>query len=166
MHYQAFPRDSPLAIDISTAILTLSENGELQKIHDKWLNKDSCGSERSQVDSNKLHLKSFWGLFVISGVACFLALLVYFCMMLRKFGRYFPELRDPSTHGSSHSSRVQTFLSFVDEKEEVSKSRLKRKRNDFSSDANRRELESTNESGRIETGNSDQERHYGDTWLH
>ncbi|KAA8520083.1 hypothetical protein F0562_014339 [Nyssa sinensis] len=29
----AFPRDSPLAVDMTTAILTLSENGDLQKIH-------------------------------------------------------------------------------------------------------------------------------------
>ncbi|KAK6141169.1 hypothetical protein DH2020_025087 [Rehmannia glutinosa] len=36
----AFQRDSPLAIDLSTAILQLSENGELQRIHDKWLSWD------------------------------------------------------------------------------------------------------------------------------
>jgi len=146
----AFPRDSPLAIDISTAILNLSENGDLQKIHDKWLNKDVCGSKRSQSDSNKLQLNSFWGLFLICGVTCFLALLVYFCMMLRKFGRYFPESDDSSIHSSSRSARVQTFFSFVDEKEEVSESRLKRKRNGCSSPASRRELESTNGSERIE----------------
>ncbi|KAK9944406.1 hypothetical protein M0R45_009976 [Rubus argutus] len=37
----AFPRDSPLAIDMSTAILTLSENGELQQLHEKWLSRKS-----------------------------------------------------------------------------------------------------------------------------
>lgn len=161
----AFPRDSPLAIDISTAILNLSENGDLQKIHDKWLNKGVCGSKRSQSDSNKLQLNSFWGLFLICGVACFLALLVYFCMMLRKFGRYFPESDDSSIRSSSRSARVQTFFSFVDEKEEVSKSRLKRKRNGCSSPASRRELESTNGSERIENEISE-ERHYSDTWPH
>ncbi|KAH1043846.1 hypothetical protein GYH30_025595 [Glycine max] len=37
-HLQAFPRDSPLAIEMFTAILKLSENGDdLQRIHDKWL---------------------------------------------------------------------------------------------------------------------------------
>lgn len=161
----AFPRDSPLAIDISTAILNLSENGDLQKIHDNWLNKDGCGSKRSQSDSNKLQLNSFWGLFLICGVTCFLALLVYFCMMLRKFGRYFPESDDSTIHRSSRSARVQTFFSFVDEKEEVSKSRLKRKRNGCSSPAGRRELESTNGSERIENEISE-ERHYSDTWPH
>jgi ionotropic glutamate receptor len=35
----AFPRDSPLAVDLSTAILQLSESGDLQRIHDKWMTK-------------------------------------------------------------------------------------------------------------------------------
>ncbi|MCL7023811.1 hypothetical protein MKW94_000673, partial [Papaver nudicaule] len=38
----AFPRDSPLTVDMSTAILTLSENGDLQRIHDKWLSRSAC----------------------------------------------------------------------------------------------------------------------------
>nr|6VE8_A Chain A, Glutamate receptor 3.2 [Arabidopsis thaliana]6VEA_A Chain A, Glutamate receptor 3.2 [Arabidopsis thaliana] len=40
----AFPRDSPLAIDMSTAILGLSETGQLQKIHDKWLSRSNCSN--------------------------------------------------------------------------------------------------------------------------
>lgn len=42
--FKALPRDSPLATDMSTAILALSENGELQNIHDKWLSRKACGS--------------------------------------------------------------------------------------------------------------------------
>ncbi|KAI4354173.1 hypothetical protein L6164_003066 [Bauhinia variegata] len=37
-----FQRDSPLAIDMSTAIIKLSENGELQRIRDKWLKRSPC----------------------------------------------------------------------------------------------------------------------------
>ncbi|PSS08231.1 Glutamate receptor 3.2 like [Actinidia chinensis var. chinensis] len=123
----AFPRDSPLAIDMSTALLTLSENGDLQKIHDKWLTKKTC-SQNFELGSDQLNLTSFWGLFLICGIVCVLALLIYLCSMLRKFSRYFPELYD-----TSRFARVQTFLSFVNEKEEVSKSRLKRKREEMSS---------------------------------
>ncbi|KAD7479147.1 hypothetical protein E3N88_02283 [Mikania micrantha] len=43
----AFPRDSPLATDMSTAILKLSENGELQRIHDKWLMRSACSSQEA-----------------------------------------------------------------------------------------------------------------------
>ncbi|PHT61727.1 hypothetical protein T459_34410 [Capsicum annuum] len=70
--YQAFRRDSPLAIDMSRAILQLSEKGELEN-----------------ADSEQLQLKSFWGLFLICGVAGCFALLVYFCSMLHQFRRHF-----------------------------------------------------------------------------
>ncbi|KAK4406830.1 Glutamate receptor 3.2 [Sesamum angolense] len=124
----AFPRDSPLAMDMSTAILTLSENGELQKIHKKWLNARAC-HQPSSDNSDQLQLKSFWGLFLICGIACFLALIIYFCLMVRKFKRYFPEQSEPSSvQSSSRSMRIQRFLSFADEKDEVSKIKLKRKR--------------------------------------
>ncbi|XP_047167594.1 glutamate receptor 3.3-like [Vigna umbellata] len=73
----AFPRDSPLAIDMSTAILKLSENGDLQRIHDKWLTRSACSSEGAKQGIDRLELTSFWGLFLLSGIACFVALLCY-----------------------------------------------------------------------------------------
>ncbi|KAA8547009.1 hypothetical protein F0562_003438 [Nyssa sinensis] len=158
----AFPRDSPLAIDMSTAILTLSENGDLQKIYDKWLTRKACSSRSTQPGSDQLNLTSFWGLFLICGIACFLTLLVYFCSMCRQFGRHFPELSDSSNHGSSRSARIQTFISFVNEKEEVSKSKLKRKHMEMLSGVSGRELESTNGSRRTEMDISE-ERDNGDT---
>ncbi|MCD7464015.1 hypothetical protein HAX54_051913 [Datura stramonium] len=127
----AFPRDSPLAVDMSTAILQLSENGELEKIRKKWLNRKACGGESSSADSERVLLKSFWGLFLICGVTCCFALLVYFCFMLHQFKRHFPELTQRSTSGRtriSHSVRLKKFLSFIDEKAEISANRLKRKR--------------------------------------
>ncbi|KAA8524600.1 hypothetical protein F0562_011023 [Nyssa sinensis] len=39
----AFQRDSPLAIDVSTTILKLVENGKLQQIREKWFCKTSSG---------------------------------------------------------------------------------------------------------------------------
>ncbi|GAB4848373.1 hypothetical protein Ancab_003068 [Ancistrocladus abbreviatus] len=57
----AFPRDSPLAVDLSTAILKLSESGELQRIHDKWLMSSACSSQDSTLAVDRLELKSFWG---------------------------------------------------------------------------------------------------------
>ncbi|KAJ0011358.1 hypothetical protein Pint_34087 [Pistacia integerrima] len=144
----AFPRDSPLAIDMSTAILTLSENGELQKLHDKWLSKKSCSSQSSQADSEQLELGSFWGLFLISGIACFIALVIYFCLMLHQFKRYAPEETDSSVHSSSRSGRLQTFLSFADEKVDNVKSKSKRKREELSLNGFGKETESPNGSER------------------
>ncbi|KAH7669334.1 glutamate receptor ionotropic plant protein [Dioscorea alata] len=121
----AFPRDSPLAIDMSTAILALSENGDLQKIHDKWLTRGACSSTTDELDSNRLNLSSFWGLFLICGIACFIALLVYLVQMVRQFIRHsVGEEISSSERGSTRSGRsLHRFLSFVDDREEDVKNR-------------------------------------------
>ncbi|XVE49613.1 hypothetical protein DITRI_Ditri01bG0095800 [Diplodiscus trichospermus] len=146
----AFPRDSPLAIDMSTAILALSENGQLQKIHDQWLSRRACSSESSETKSEQLDLQSFWGLFLICGIACIFALLVYFWLMFRQFNRHSPEELDPTSPVSSRSARLQTFMSFFDGKVEKSRSGSKRKGYSMSSNDYYREDESTYRSGRIE----------------
>ncbi|CAJ1971647.1 unnamed protein product [Sphenostylis stenocarpa] len=127
----AFPRDSPFAIDMSTAILTLSENGELQRIHEKWLSEKACHYHSSEDE--QLQLNSFRGLFVICGITCFVALLIYFLSMLHQFGKKSLQKAGPSDRYSLPSARIQTFLHFVDEKEEVSPKKLKRKLESISS---------------------------------
>ncbi|KAG4110575.1 hypothetical protein ERO13_D13G057200v2 [Gossypium hirsutum] len=130
----AFPRDSPLAIDMSTAILALSENGELQKIHDKWLSRSACSSEKSEDEAEQLDLQSFWGLFLICGIACVLALFVYSLLMFRQYRRHCPEELDSTSHNNSFSAHLRTCLSFIDGKVEKSKSSSKRKRDSMHSD--------------------------------
>ncbi|XP_057751334.1 glutamate receptor 3.6-like isoform X2 [Arachis stenosperma] len=114
----AFPRDSPLAIDMSTAILKLSENGDLQRIHDKWLTRSACSSEGAKQGIDRLETKSFWGLFLLIGIACFIALLCYLIRMTYRFRRHYSNstnLEVPSS--SSCSSCLKSFFSFVNEKE-------------------------------------------------
>ena len=110
---------------MSTAILTLSENGELQKIHDKWLTHRSYSSD-AKVDSNQLRLKSFWGLFLICGVACFLALAMFFIRVLYQYNKYGHEQGhvDVEQLDSNVTSRrpvpmtsFKRLLTFVDKKE-------------------------------------------------
>ncbi|KAI3724699.1 hypothetical protein L2E82_36485 [Cichorium intybus] len=109
----AFPRDSPLAVDLSTTILSLSENGDLQRIHDKWLIRSGCSTDNSELESDRLHLKSFWGLFLICGIACFIAIFIYFCQVFRRFRNI---ARAAPDSGGSGSRRLQTLLSVIDEK--------------------------------------------------
>ncbi|KAJ0039931.1 hypothetical protein Pint_28731 [Pistacia integerrima] len=123
----AFPRDSPLAIDMSTAILKLSENGDLQRIHDKWLLRSACSSQGAKLEVDRLQLKSFWGLYLLCGLACLIALFIYFLQIVRQFSRHCPDKDIESTGRSSRSSHIQTFLSFVDDKEEDVKIRSKRR---------------------------------------
>ncbi|GLT58841.1 hypothetical protein SLA2020_317020 [Shorea laevis] len=124
----AFPRDSPLAVDMSTAILALAENGDLQRIHDKWLQQSSCSSDSTEIESDRLHLSSFWGLFLICGIACFIALLIYFLQIFQLLGKVPPPESaspEPSTH---RTGRLQRLLSLMDEKEDPSKSHGKKRK--------------------------------------
>ncbi|CAL5092211.1 unnamed protein product [Urochloa decumbens] len=126
----AFQRDSPLAVDLSTAILTLSENGDLQRIHDKWLSPGTCDAQStSDVAADRLNLSSFWGLFLICGVACFVALLVYLARILCQFCDYHhdtngagdqeglsPEM-ERSLRRPARLRSIRDLMSFVDMKE-------------------------------------------------
>lgn len=128
---------------MSTAILALSENGQLEKIHNKWLSRKACASQGSNLLSEQLQLKSFSGLFLICGSVCVFALLMHLCLMIRKFSQQGPEVSEPSTHGSTiPSERLKNFISFVDKKEDQSVKRSKRKRQDTLSNSYEKEDES------------------------
>ncbi|KAK9946798.1 hypothetical protein M0R45_012242 [Rubus argutus] len=78
-----FPKDSPLARDVSRAILNVNEGGEMQNIENKWFkNLSRCPDPSNNVSSNSLSMESFWGLFLIAGVASSLALLISVAMFL------------------------------------------------------------------------------------
>ncbi|GAB4825156.1 hypothetical protein Ancab_008031 [Ancistrocladus abbreviatus] len=120
-----FQRGSPLAVDMSTAILQLSENGNLQRVHDKWLKKSACSTTADQVEENRLSLKSFWGLFLICGTACILALVVFFCRILYQYSRYSSleagegniEVGDAVSSRRPIPSRRTSFKDYFDKKE-------------------------------------------------
>ncbi|KAJ0893399.1 putative periplasmic binding protein-like I [Helianthus annuus] len=122
----AFPRDSPLAVDISSAILKLSENGELQRIHDKWLTRSACSSQGAKTAVDRLELKSFKGLFFICGLACCIALFIYLGLTIHQYAKHKPDLLEPSTR-SLKPGRLKTFISFVDEKQESVKARTQKR---------------------------------------
>ncbi|GAB4825158.1 hypothetical protein Ancab_008033 [Ancistrocladus abbreviatus] len=124
-------------IDMSTAILQLSENGNLQRLRDKWLKKSGCSTTADQVEENRLSLISFWGLFLICGTTCILALVVFFCRILYQYSRYSSqeadegntEVGDAVSSISPIPSRPTSFKDFFDKREgEIEK--LKRKKSD------------------------------------
>uniref|UniRef100_A0A803QJW2 Glutamate receptor n=1 Tax=Cannabis sativa TaxID=3483 RepID=A0A803QJW2_CANSA len=133
----AFPRDSPLAVDLSTAILQLSENGDLQKIRKKWLQTEDCSMNPEDQEANRLSLTSFWGLFLISGVACFIALTTFalrICCQYRKFvpeADVGPEEVVPGTpRRTIRATSFKNLIDFVDKKEAEIKQILKRNRSE------------------------------------
>ncbi|KAE9587884.1 putative periplasmic binding protein-like I [Lupinus albus] len=110
----AFQRESPLAVDMSTAILQLADNGNLQKIHDKWLLRNVCVAQVSNDQSYKLSLSSFWGLFLIIAIACFLALTVFFIKVMCQYKKF-------STGHEIQPHQMNCFkglIDFMDKREE------------------------------------------------
>ncbi|CDY38574.1 BnaA05g13030D [Brassica napus] len=77
----AFPKNSPMTGDVSRAILNLTQGEEMAGIENKWFNRLSLASEcpdpKTALSSNRLSLSSFWGLFLIAGIASFLAFLIF-----------------------------------------------------------------------------------------
>ncbi|KAG2637391.1 hypothetical protein PVAP13_2NG515400 [Panicum virgatum] len=121
-------------IFLSKAILTLSENGNLQRIHDEWLSGTECSADNNGAASNSLSLSSFWGLFLICGLACLIALVIFFLRIYCQYSRYSNqvEVQYPEPEIVSRSARLTTIkslISFVDKKEEEVKNALKQRPN-------------------------------------
>ena len=117
-----------MAVDMSTAILKLSESGKLSEIHRKWFCKMGCPGEKGQnSEPNQLHLISFWGLYLLCGAISLTALVIFLLRMVFQFVRYKRRSVSISSSESSRSSNSQcsgiiySFFNFVDEKEEAIK---------------------------------------------
>ncbi|TXG62337.1 hypothetical protein EZV62_013700 [Acer yangbiense] len=73
-----FPLHSPLVRDVSRAILNVTESEKMKEIEDAYFKKHaSCPESSTLVSSNSLDLNSFWGLFLIAGIAAILALIIF-----------------------------------------------------------------------------------------
>nr|XP_023919108.1 glutamate receptor 2.1-like [Quercus suber] len=80
-----FPIGSPLVSDVSRAILNVTEGKKRKEIENAWLgNQNNCTNSNNQVSSASLTLASFWGLFLIAGVASLLSLIISMSMFLYK----------------------------------------------------------------------------------
>ncbi|KAH7838792.1 hypothetical protein Vadar_031232 [Vaccinium darrowii] len=75
-----FQKGSPLASDVSKAILQISEDGTLKKLEEEWLtpNKECLASQTTAENVDSLSLRSFWGLFLFSVVASSISFLFYY----------------------------------------------------------------------------------------
>ena len=90
------------------------------------MTQSTCSLDNAEIDSDRLQLKSFWGLFLICGIACFIALVIYFLQIMLQLRHAAPS--EPASNVNSISGRFQRFLSLIDEKEESPRSE-RRKRN-------------------------------------
>ncbi|XBI94809.1 hypothetical protein VPH35_031379 [Triticum aestivum] len=78
--YDVFPKDSPMTGDVSRGILTLAEREKMSKIEKAWFGEpDACLQQSSAevAPSSGLRFMSFGGIFLLTGLASGLTLLVY-----------------------------------------------------------------------------------------
>ncbi|RVW88457.1 Glutamate receptor 2.7 [Vitis vinifera] len=71
----AFQKGSPLAADVSKAILTISEKGILKSLEDKWFPRSA---ECSTIEIDELSLRNFWALYFLCGATSTLCFLLFF----------------------------------------------------------------------------------------
>ncbi|KAL6206663.1 hypothetical protein ACLB2K_023910 [Fragaria x ananassa] len=79
-----FQKGSPITRDFSKIILDLLENGEMRKLQNKWSTPNNRPTNTTSDMPESLSLKSFWGLFVISGATSTFCFLIAFTIWLKK----------------------------------------------------------------------------------
>ncbi|GJP83278.1 hypothetical protein CLOP_g13451 [Closterium sp. NIES-67] len=78
----AFQRGSSLTADLSLAIETLAQNGQLQSLHDLWLRGKGTCSAGLELESMRLGPDSFWGLFLLYLLAALGSCLLYAALLV------------------------------------------------------------------------------------
>ena len=79
-----FPIGSPLVRDVSRAVLNVTEGDKMVKIEKASFGQTSCPDSGTSFSSTGLSLESFWGLFLIVGIASFSALIIYIVLFIHK----------------------------------------------------------------------------------
>lgn len=120
-----FPRDSDITADFSQAILHMSQIGELQHIRDYWFRDVACEevARSAAAGSGKLDLGSFWGLFLISGVASMVCVCIHLLVLVRKYKEYTRLQQEESLRIRNAGSweNVRQFILFADKSSSESK---------------------------------------------
>ncbi|KAK1276018.1 Glutamate receptor 2.8 [Acorus gramineus] len=80
-----FPRGSPLVGDVSRAILNVTQGDGMIRNEKKWFgNLTTCGADGGGGRATGISFRSFWGLFLITGLTTTLALLVSIILYMKE----------------------------------------------------------------------------------
>lgn len=102
---QMFQKGSPVARDVSKAILNLSEKAELKRLEEKW----SITSQDCSNNMESLKLGSLWVLYVISGATSTICLLISTFQCLKsnqQHGEEVPLELEGNNNGTHSDERV------------------------------------------------------------
>ncbi|KAF9683638.1 hypothetical protein SADUNF_Sadunf04G0034700 [Salix dunnii] len=96
-----FQKGSPIAADVSKAILNLSEDGELIDLEVKWFSESQeCPSNATNNDiTGSLSLQSFWGIYTITGATSTICFLLFLVQLLKNYNKQEVKDRRNATPG-------------------------------------------------------------------
>ncbi|XP_049349030.1 glutamate receptor 2.9-like [Solanum verrucosum] len=83
-----FPKGSPLAVDISEAVLKLSQNGVINQLEEQMLISTNCSSSSAEEQVSGLGQELFSGPLLISGVICGIVFFISIARLFRKHWLY------------------------------------------------------------------------------
>ncbi|KAL0393891.1 UNVERIFIED_CONTAM: Glutamate receptor 2.7 [Sesamum latifolium] len=105
-----FPIGSPLVPDVSRAILNITEGEKMMEIEKKWLGDNSkCRNSVNLLSSESLGLDSFWGLFMIVGIAAVSAFMIHVIRFLHDHWHVIVDTGPDSTISSKIKELLQRF---------------------------------------------------------
>ncbi|OIT04170.1 glutamate receptor 3.1 [Nicotiana attenuata] len=79
-----FPKGSPLAVDISEAVLKVSQSGEINQLEEQMLISSNCSSSSTKEQDPGLGPELFSGPLLISGVICGIVLLISIARLVKR----------------------------------------------------------------------------------
>ncbi|GLJ41433.1 hypothetical protein SUGI_1452190 [Cryptomeria japonica] len=87
----------------------------MQEIRKRWFNssESKCKAEPGGLESNRLSLNNFWGVFLLTGCVSFLSLVYYMCRLLYRF----VQGNENSSYVKSVFSRLRTFANYAEQKD-------------------------------------------------
>ncbi|PIA30588.1 hypothetical protein AQUCO_05500121v1 [Aquilegia coerulea] len=84
-----FPKGSPLAFDISEAILKATEGGEIQMLEDNMLSSNNCSNSPNKIgETSVLGLTTFRVPFILSASVCAVTMLINVVLGHRAYREY------------------------------------------------------------------------------
>lgn len=89
----------------------------MQNIEAKWLSSPACTDFGANVNSNRLSIGTFWGLYAITGGASLIALIIFIFRLLYDFKRDPNVKRHGEMDDQSVARKMKMLLKYVDQKE-------------------------------------------------
>ncbi|XP_072980093.1 glutamate receptor 2.9-like [Typha angustifolia] len=132
----AFPKGSPLALDLSRAILNITEGYKMSELERKWFGDQSnCPTQDDQLSSNSLNFDSFKGLFLVTGTTSILCFLIHLAFFLNQKRRHL--LRQAIANEKSIAGKLLTIAKLYGDKDLTARTFRKMQLNNGSTGGNR-----------------------------